>query len=108
MTKPGSRIREIRERKNWTLDDLANKTKISKGFLSDVENNKKNVSSLILLKIANTLGASVDFLLTGETKEKTESEPVLIPSALSQAAQKRNLSYSETLDLLNAHNSVIA
>ncbi len=108
MATTGDRIREIRERKNMTQDQLAEKAKLSKGFLSDVENNKKNISSQFLLKIANALGASVDYLLKGETKEKTQHEPVIIPPTLSEAAEKLDLSYSETLELLHAHNSVIA
>jgi transcriptional regulator with XRE-family HTH domain len=108
MATVGDRIREIREKKNWTQDQLADKAKLSKGFLSDVENNKKNISSQFLLKIANALGASVDFLLVGETKKNTAQEAVVIPPSLSQAAEELNLSYSDTLELLNAHNSVIA
>lgn len=44
-------------------DILAERAGLSKGFLSDVENNKRNVGSQNLLKIANVLGASVDYLL---------------------------------------------
>lgn len=108
MATVGDRIREIREKKNLTQDQLAEKAKLSKGFLSDVENNKKNISSQFLLKIANALGASVDFLLVGETKKNITQEAVVIPPSLSQAAEELKLSYSETLEILNAHNSVIA
>ncbi len=108
MATTGDRIREIRERKNMTQDQLAEKAKLSKGFLSDVENNKKNISSQFLLKIANALGASVDYLLKGEMKERTQQEPIIIPPTLSEAAEKLKLSFSETLELLHAHNSVIA
>ena len=108
MATTGDRIKEIRERKNLTQDQLAIKAHLSKGFLSDVENNKKNISSQLLLKIANALGASVDYLLTGETKERKITEAVTIPPALSEAAMLQNLSYNETMDLLLAHNSVVA
>lgn len=108
MATVGDRIREIREHKKLTQDQLANKAHLSKGFLSDVENNKKNISSHLLLKIAEVLGASVEYLLLGETKEKIRREPVTIPPALSEAAEKRNLSYVDTLELLRAYNSVIA
>jgi transcriptional regulator with XRE-family HTH domain len=109
MATTGDRIRQIREKKKMTQDQLAEASSVSKGFLSDVENNKRNISSQYLLQIANALGASVDYLLQGETRETTEEKaPVVIPPALSQAAEELNLTYSETLELLSAHNSVVA
>lgn len=108
MPTTGDRIRSIRESRGLNQDQLAEKAEISKGFLSDVENNKRNISSENLLRIANVLGASVDYLLRGETKESGRLEPVIIPSELSQAAEELGLSYAETLQVLEAHNSIIA
>jgi transcriptional regulator with XRE-family HTH domain len=110
MPTVGDRIREVREHRRWTQDRLAEETTISKGFLSDVENNKRNVSSEYLLRIANALGASVDYLLKGESSsaEAVSKSPVMIPQALSEAAHQLSLSYPKTIELLNAHQSVIA
>lgn len=108
MATTGDRIRQIREARKMTQDKLSDAAGISKGFLSDVENNNKNISSQALLRIANVLGASVDYLLRGEVKEFVEHEPVVIPPELSQAAEELDLSYSQTLELLTAYGSVIA
>lgn len=109
MATTGDRIRFIREKKKMTQDQLTDAAGISKGFLSDVENNKRDIGSQSLLRIANALGASVDYLLQGETKEVVaEKAPIVIPPALSQAAEELNLSYAQTLELLSAHNSVVA
>jgi transcriptional regulator with XRE-family HTH domain len=110
MPSVGDRIREIREIKKLTQDQLAEKAAMSKGFLSEIENGKRNVSSEYLLRIANSLGASVDYLLRGTTDlpDNATKEPVVIPPELSDAAQKLNLSYVETVELLEAHRSVIA
>jgi len=91
-----------------TQDQLAERAGMSKGFLSDVENNKRNVSSQNLLKIANVLGASVDYLLRGESREPAAAGPVVIPPELSQAAEELELSYAAAVELLEAHRSVIA
>jgi len=108
MPTVGERIREIREKRGMTQDKLAEAAGLSKSFLSEVENDKSNISSRILLRIANELGASMDYLLDGTVKEALEREPVVIPSALSKYAEKVNLTYAETRELLDAHNSVIA
>jgi transcriptional regulator with XRE-family HTH domain len=108
MATVGDRIRDVREEMRMTQDRLADLTGLSKGFLSDVENNKRNIGAQNLLKIANVLGASVDFLLRGEVADVSAVEPVVIPPELSQAAQELELSYAATMELLEAHRSVIA
>jgi transcriptional regulator with XRE-family HTH domain len=110
MPSVGDRIREIREAKKLTQDQLAEKAAMSKGFLSEIENGKRNVSSEYLLRIANVLSASVDYLLRGTTEVPGAGnrEPIVIPSELSDAAEKLNLSYAQTVELLEAHRSVIA
>lgn len=108
MPTAGDRIREIREEMRMNQDQLAERAGLSKGFLSDVENNKRNIGSQNLLKIANVLGASVDYLLRGEVSVAANTGPILIPQELSQAAEELELSYAATVELLEAHRSVIA
>lgn len=107
MPTAGDRIRELREKRKMTQEQLATAADMSKSFLSDVENNNRNVSSQTLLRIATVLDASVDYLLSGETPEVVR-RPVVIPPNLSQAAAELNLSYNRTLELLDAHDSVFA
>jgi transcriptional regulator with XRE-family HTH domain len=109
MPTIGDRIKEIRERRGWTQEKLADEASISKGFLSDVENNKRDISSTNVLKIANAMGASLEYLMRGEEgKEEEKREPIQIPPELSRAAEDLNLSYSDTLTVRDTYNSVIA
>ena len=109
MPTIGDRIKEVRERRNWTQERLALETKISKGFLSEVENNKRNISTEYVLRIAGVLGASLDYLLRGEYgREEQQREPVSIPRTLSEAAEQLGLGFGETLTLLEAHQAVVA
>jgi transcriptional regulator with XRE-family HTH domain len=108
MPTAGDRIREVREKRRLTQDQLAEKADVSKSFLSEVENDKRNAGAETLLKIANALGASIDYLLRGSVHETAASEPVTIPPELSRAAQELGLSYSQTLGLLDAHRSIVA
>jgi len=104
----GSRIRALRERRRLTLEKLAELTSISRGFLSEVENNKRNPSAEYLLRIANALGASVDFLLRGATETTPVRMPTVIPPELAMVGDELDLSYAEVVRLLDAHNAVVA
>jgi transcriptional regulator with XRE-family HTH domain len=108
MATTGERIREIREKRGLRQDQLASQAEISKSFLSEIETNNRNVSSQALLRIANVLGASVDYLLTGESKESPSKGPITIPPELSRAAEELQLTFNQTLDLLEAQRSIVA
>lgn len=108
MATVGERIKAVREERGWTQEKLADEAKISKGFLSEVENKGKNLGLEILLRIATALGASIEYLATGSGPEAVAREPVVIPRELSKAAEDLQLSYQETLELLDAYNSVVA
>lgn len=109
MATTGDRIRERREDRGWTQEKLAQTAGISKGFLSDLENNKRNVSAEYVLRIANALGVSLDYLMRGEENQRDAARsPVRIPPELSSIAQELNLTYAETLMLLDAHDAVVA
>jgi transcriptional regulator with XRE-family HTH domain len=108
MATTGDRIREVRESLGMTQEELADQTALSKGFISDVENNKRGISAENLLRIANVLHASMDYLASGAPGGPTRPRAVEIPHDLSVAAEQLNLSYAQTLELLDAYQSVIA
>ncbi len=107
--KLGERVKSLRQSLGWTQDKLAQETQISKSFLSEVENDKANISGDNLLKIANTLNVSLDYLMKGEAPPGNKKpRPVEIPPGLSNVAEKKGLTYKQTLTLLAAHQSLIA
>lgn len=111
MPTIGDRIKEVREKRQRTQEWLAKETGISKGFLSEIENNKGtgNIGADYVIRISNVLGVSLDYLLRGEVAQQDIArEPVTIPRSLSEAAQQLSLSYAETLTLLEAHQAVVA
>lgn len=61
----GKRIRQIREEKEMTRDQLAERAEITSKFLYELENGKKGLSANTLLKIANALSCSCDYILLG-------------------------------------------
>ena len=108
MDTVGKRIRKLREDKKMTLDVFSERTGISKGFLSDAETGKRNLSSQNLLKIANVLNASLEYLLRGPDAAPPNPEPLTIPPELTAAARDLNLSFAHMEALLGAHRSVVA
>lgn len=108
MSTVGERIREVREARGWTQEKLSGAAKISKSFLSEVENKGKNISLDLLLRVATALDASVEYLATGGGNEARARRPIVIPAELSQAAEQLQLSFQQTIDLLEAYDSVVA
>ncbi len=108
MSTVGERIREVREARGWTQEKLAGAAKISKSFLSEVENKGKNISLDLLLRVATALDASVEYLATGGGDEAKSRKSIVIPPELSQAAEQLHLSFQQAIDLLEAYNSVVA
>lgn len=62
----GSRIRSTRNQKNITLQEIADRTGLSKGFICQLENDKSSPSLQALEKIAAALGIPMAFLFLTE------------------------------------------
>lgn len=103
----GKRIAELRERRGMLQKELAKQAGLSVSFLSEVENDRRVPGSETLLKIADVLGASLDYLLRGRSGP-TEAEPLTVPPSLQEAAEQEGWSYTLTADLLKAQKSVVA
>jgi transcriptional regulator with XRE-family HTH domain len=103
----GERIRKRRLELGWTQDQLCQKAGISKGFLSDLENDKRNVSATNLLDIARALSLSLDYLMTGDASERPITE-VPIPASLARFAADERLSFRQTLMLLDMQKQIVA
>lgn len=59
----GYRVKEIREERKMTQEQLEEKSGISRQTISAIENNRvKNVSAGTLIALANALGTSIDDL----------------------------------------------
>ena len=66
----GSKIKRLRRKNQLTLEDVANRCELSKGFLSQVENNLSSPSIATLEDILEVLGSSLsDFFIEDEPEE---------------------------------------
>jgi transcriptional regulator with XRE-family HTH domain len=58
--KFGQKVRELREQKKFSIEQLANISNVDRNYISDIENGKRNVSIQIIEKIILALDS--DFM----------------------------------------------
>jgi len=78
------RIRAKRLERGWTLEQLANATGLSKGYLSQIENGDKTPTLGTLTKIAFGLDMSAVSLITGETPKWEQKKFSLVKAGERQ------------------------
>lgn len=66
----GKRIRKLRAKRGLTLEDLASRCELTKGFLSQVENDLTSVSIATLEDIVEVLGVSLQEFFKDEPETK--------------------------------------
>jgi transcriptional regulator with XRE-family HTH domain len=107
MIPLGERIKQRRLQLGWTQEKLAATAKISAGFLSDLETGKRTVGADNLLELSHALGVSLDFLMKGDSTRPKSAE-VQIPASLSEFAKQEQLTFAQTLMLLDMQRQIIA
>lgn len=103
----GDRIKRFRVSQELTVHELANRSGISPGYLSEIERGLSAVSVDKLRQIANGLRVGVEVLLDEQLPSDKEGV-VQMPVALSEAADQLNLSHRVTLTLLRGQRSLTA
>ena len=67
-----TRLSAIRKARGYTQEELARKLNINANTLSHLENGTKKPSRKLLIKLADTLDVSVDWLLGRKVNRKEE------------------------------------
>ncbi len=60
----GLKLKQQRQKKNWSLQDLANETGLSKSYLNEIENGKKYPKHDKILQISDVLDCKFDDLVS--------------------------------------------
>ena len=61
-----ARLRALRTRLGWSLDDLAERANLSASTISRIETGKRSISLDVLVPLSRALGVGVDVLLEAE------------------------------------------
>jgi DNA-binding XRE family transcriptional regulator len=106
----GERIRERRTQLGWTQDELATRASVSKGYLSDLENNKRSVGADTLLDLSEALNLSLDYLMKGEATPSPgqRDKPLEIPPDLAGFAMNSGLTFRQARQLLGMRQQIVA
>ena len=59
----GKNMKRIRTKKNMSQGDIARALEVDRGYISNIENGKKNPTLATIQKLANALDVSADELL---------------------------------------------
>jgi transcriptional regulator with XRE-family HTH domain len=104
LKKLGAKIRFYRQGKGWALANLAEKSGVSKAYISDLENGaagKPNIQ--YVFNIAVALDVTLDDLLKDTTSKqqraKRRRSPGELPPGLGELQQELNLS-DEAVEML--------
>jgi len=63
----GQNLRMLRTQQKISQEELAEKTKLDRTYISGLERGKRNPSFLTLIKLAQTLGISIEKFFNGDT-----------------------------------------
>lgn len=63
------RIRRAREDLGYTREQFAEKLDVSVSYLAELERGRTGISVKMLVKVANVLGLSTDYILFGEERD---------------------------------------
>jgi transcriptional regulator with XRE-family HTH domain len=65
LAQVGARVRKLRQQREWTQVEMAEKLGLDRSFLADLERGKTNLSLLSLDTIARGFDVSLSKLLSG-------------------------------------------
>ena len=73
----GTKLRDMRQQKNLTQEELADRCELTKGYISQLENDLTSPSITTLVDLLNALGSNLSEFFRDKTEEKivfSESE----------------------------------
>ncbi|MBO0784131.1 MAG: helix-turn-helix transcriptional regulator [Ktedonobacteraceae bacterium] len=71
----GLRIRQLRSKQGWTLDELAERSEVSRAMLSKIERGETNPTLVVAVKIALAFGMTASQLIGIEERREAVKMP---------------------------------
>jgi len=104
----GARVRSLREEQMLTIRQLHERTGLSIGFISEVENGHWMPGGITLKLLVTALNSTTDYILNGTIGEDPTSFANLsdIPQALFNVAEARNWTIAQVMLLTEVRQSI--
>ena len=96
MENVGKRLKNLREKYKFSLEEVARKIKPSVGTISRYENNERKINSESLIKLSNLYNVSPEYILYGTEKDYNDLE-----SNIVSFFKKENINIEEKEELFN-------
>ena len=87
----GKRIREERQHLNLTQERLAEDVDLTTAYIGQVERGERNLTIENLIKVANRLGVTVDYLLSDALTSENDTTLLQLSQLLSQRSTEEKL-----------------
>lgn len=84
--KQGRKIRDLRIKRGYTVSELAEKVGISTKYMYKIERGEVNFSANILLRLAESLNVSCDYIL-----KDNHNDRVMMYESIKQFTEKEQL-----------------
>lgn len=119
MPNIGERIKNLREKKNWSQKELATRVKLHTSVLNRIENNTRPIKDEELLSFANIFDTTTDFILgrslsanLPEKNSLTEIQKLVSENGIENISffdieKWKNLSAAE-IELVKQHFEMVA
>ena len=101
----GSRVKEMRKHFHWTQKELANRIGIRFQLLNKYEGGQHIPPAKTLIKLAEALGTTVDYLLTGNP---VKEEPLASANLFRRFKTLETLSNEDRNTVINVIDAIIA
>ncbi len=96
MTSIGERIFHIRKMRGYTQEKLAELADISTQYLSDIENDKRNMTVTVLKRITESLHVTTDYIVRGIETGKEDCAIYHMLDTLSEENKRKAEKLLET------------
>lgn len=113
----GMRVRELRQKKGLTHQELADLIGTSRGFITKLENGERDLKSWAAVELADALGTTCDYLLRGIEPENIDVSKELglknaaikkLRAAASDRAWFKNDEFIQGINLLASNEKGIS
>lgn len=98
--KLGLKIKEIRQSKGLTQENLAELVKCNTSHISNIENNHTKVSLNVLLSIVNALNTSIDYLLIDQYNNSSLALDNELLRALEKCSNEKKEKILKIIEIL--------